>query len=275
MNEQTLHTETSLTLDVVVLEGTLPASQDFYAATLSPLISESDGTVEADMHGTGRFELAPAATAPHIRGEKASSSFPGYVVTYALAQPGEVQAVMDAAARAGAQVLKPAKSALFGSFAGSFRAPDGSVWKVAADSHKNKGQAATSPRPTEISIILGVENPKASRTFYQALGMRTDRDYGSKYIDFHPQEDAVRLCLMPRSALAKDVGVGDPGTGTGAMALRHNAETREGLDQLTADARSAGGRSTALHEQPPESGPSYFTDPDGFLWTLSTSCPDL
>lgn len=270
MNEQTRHAESSLALDVVTLAGDRPASKDFYAAVFNPLMTETAGSVEVDMHGTGRFELAPAATAAGSGGEGASSTFPGYVVTYALAQPSEVQAVMDAAAGAGARVLKQAKKALFGSFSGSFRAPDGSIWKVAADSNKSKGPAATAPRPTEISIILGVEDPKASRNFYQALGMATDRDYGNKYIDFQPQQGAVRLCLMPRAVLAKDVGIDNPGEGTGRLTLRHRPETREGIDQLKAAARTAGGRSTAPPERTAGSEPSHFTDPDGFHWMLST-----
>lgn len=270
MNEQTRHTKALFALDVVTLAGDPAASKDFYAAVFGPLMSESAGSVEVDMHGTGRFELAPATTVGS-GGEGASSSFPGIVVTYALAQPSEVQAVMDAAAHAGAQVLKPAKKALFGSFSGSFRAPDGSIWKVAADSNKNKGPAAAAPRPTEISIILGVNDPKASRTFYQSLGMTTDRDYGNKYIDFQPQQGAARLCLMPRGVLAKDVGIDDPGHGTGALTLIHHVETSEDIDQLIAAAESGGGRRVAPQEQAAEGDPSHFADPDGFRWLLSSS----
>ncbi|CAM3492536.1 VOC family protein [Isoptericola cucumis] len=268
MNEQTRHTETSLALDVVTLAGDLPASKEFYASAFSPLISESAETVDVDMHGTGRFELAPPTTTG-AGSEGESSPFPGYVVTYALAQPAEVQAVMDAAAHAGAHVLKPAKKALFGSFSGAFRAPDGSIWKVAADSNKKSGEAAAVPRPTEISIILGVKDPRASRTFYQALGMATDRDYGNKYIDFQPQQGAARLCLMPRAVLAKDVGIDDPGHRTGGLALGHRTETQEGLDQLMSAAESAGGSPVAPQEPAAGSDSSHFTDPDGFRWSLS------
>ncbi|CEG86643.1 VOC family protein [Propionibacterium freudenreichii] len=271
MNEQTRHTKTLFALDVVTLAGDPDASKDFYAAAFGPLMSKSAGSVEVDMHGTGRFELASATTDDGSGGEGASSSFPGYVVTYALAQPSEVQAVMDTAAHAGAQVLKPAKKALFGSFSGSFRAPDGSIWKVAADSNKNKGPVAAAPRPTEISIILGVKDPKASRAFYQALGLKTDRDYGNKYIDFHPVDGAVRLCLMQRGVLAKDVGINDPGDGTGGLTLSHRAATNEDIEQLIAVADSSGSRSATPQAHEAELGSGHFADPDGFRWNLSTS----
>lgn len=270
MNENNGHAQASLALDVVMLAGDCAASKDFYAAALGPLMNDNAGAVEVDMHGTGRFELAPATITADSGDQGGTLAFPGYVVTYALTKPSEVQAVMNAAAEAGAQVLKPAKKALFGSFSGSFRAPDGSIWKVAADSNKNKGASEGVPRPTEISIILGVKDPKASRTFYQALGMATDRDYGNKYIDFQPQQGAARLCLMQRAVLAKDVGINEPGEGTGGLSLRHHAETGEALDQLTATAESAGGSRVVSQEQVAEASSRHFADPDGFRWILST-----
>ena len=270
MNDRARHGELSLALDVVTLVGELSAAQEFYAKALDPSMTDRAGAIDVDMNGTGRFQLAP--TSPGAAGpgaETETSQFPGYVVTYALAQPVDVQAVMDAARRAGAEVLKPAKKALFGSFSGSFRAPDGSVWKVAADSDKNTGPAAAAPRPTEISIILGVKDAKASRKFYQALGMTTDRDYGSKYIDFHPSDGAVRLCLMPRTALAKDVGIDNSGDGVSAMVLGHCA-AGDDVDRLLTAAEFAGGRPVTPHGQTEQAGRSHFTDPDGVLWTLTS-----
>lgn len=40
------------------------------------------------------------------------------------------------------------------------------------------------PKPTEIATFLGVATPKASKTFYVALGVTIDRDYGNKFVDF-------------------------------------------------------------------------------------------
>lgn len=258
-----------LTLDVVRLEGDLATSADFYAAAFGPVLTERDGAVEMDLHGAGRFELAPTASADGTGGDDDPTPFPGYVVTYALAQPSEVRAVMDAAVHAGAHVLKPAKKALFGSFSGAFRAPDGSVWKIAADSSRDRGAGGGDPRPTEISIILGVQAPTASRTFYQALGMETDRDYGNKYIDFRPVDSAVRLCLMQRAVLAKDVGIDDPGRGAEGLALDHRVEDGPGRDQLVHAAESAGGGSVAPPERTDAPDAGHFTDPDGFRWRLS------
>ena len=134
-----------------------------------------------------------------------SSRFGRVVVTYVLEQPSEVRAVMAAAIERGAQVLKPAKKALFGSFSGSFRAPDGLVWKLASDKGRNTAEASTEPRPTEVTFILGVREPKESRGFYMGLGMKVDRDYGSKYIDFAP----VTMSRWSNSGTSEDEVIAD------------------------------------------------------------------
>lgn len=99
-----------------------------------------------------------------------TAGFRGHVLIYIVSQPTEVEMVMKAAIEAGAEVLEPTKKALVGSFSGLFRIPDGAIWKLASASNKDTGPAAQPPRPTETTIILGVEKPKASKAFYQALG---------------------------------------------------------------------------------------------------------
>ena len=45
--------------------------------------------------------------------------------------PAEVEAVMEQARRAGAQVVKPAQRAFWGGYTGYFKDPDGHLWEVA------------------------------------------------------------------------------------------------------------------------------------------------
>lgn len=85
---------------------------------------------------------------------------------------------------AGAAVLKPAKKGFFGGFTAVFQASDGSIWSPAAPTKKDTGRAQARPQPTEAGAILGVADPKASKVFYEALGLTVDRDYGDKFIDF-------------------------------------------------------------------------------------------
>ena len=42
----------------------------------------------------------------------------------------EVEAVMEEAARAGAEIIKPARDTFYGGYAGYFRDPNGHVWEV-------------------------------------------------------------------------------------------------------------------------------------------------
>lgn len=197
----------------------------FYASAFgAPVTTEAVGRV--DLHGKGTIELVASDASLADR-------FGRVVMTYVLEQPSEVRAVMDAAVARGARVLKPAKKALFGSFSGSFASPDGLIWKLASDKGKDTAPPAVEPRPTEVTIILGVREPKESRSFYAGLGMQVDRDYGSKYIDFVLTSGTARLCLMQSGVLAKDVGVADSSEAS-EIALVH--------------------------------GTDAFVDPDGFRW---------
>lgn len=215
-------------------------ASEFYADVFG--VAATTGSVRSiDLHGRGVLELV-SSDAP------LSSRFGRVVVTYVLEQPSEVRAVMAAAIERGAQVLKPAKKALFGSFSGSFRAPDGLVWKLASDKGRNTAEASTEPRPTEVTFILGVREPKESRGFYMGLGMKVDRDYGSKYIDFAPVTGAARLCLMQSPVLAKDVGIDDSAEAS-PITLVHRA----------------GDHSPGAQDS--------FIDPDGFVWVVETTNP--
>ena len=177
---------------------------DFYQNAFGALVERRGDVVDVDLHGIGSLRLAP--------GSGSDEAFPQFIVTYILPQPSSVRTAMETASHHGGQILKPAKKALFSSFSGVLRSPDGVIWKLAAASNKDTPSAGTTPQPTEITLILGVNDPVASKHFYTDLGMRTDRDYGSKYIDFEPVEGAARLCLMQRAVLAKDVGLTDDGT---------------------------------------------------------------
>src|SRR5699024_8466962 len=101
-------------------------AHDFYAAVFSPETVAHREDVTLDLHGTGRLDLYRAGET------QAPSVFCGYTLNYTVDQPSEVEAIMSAAANAGAEVVKPAKKSLFAGVAGVFRAPDGTVWKIAA-----------------------------------------------------------------------------------------------------------------------------------------------
>ncbi|TCP56147.1 putative lactoylglutathione lyase [Tamaricihabitans halophyticus] len=231
-------------------------AQRFYADTFVP------ADVVA-VHGAEEL-AADAATKP------ATSGFRGYVMSYVVSQPSEVRFVLDAAVRAGATVLKPAKKSLFGAFSAVYQAPDGAIWKLSAPTKKDTGPAAEPPAPTETAALLGVAEPKATKEFYTALGMTADRDYGNKYIDFRPTPGTARLALMTRPVLAKDVGVAADGSGFSSVVLGARAESPESVEAILAAAASAGGRVVNPAVETEQGGyAGSFADPDGFVWQIA------
>ena len=263
--------ELTMELDEVALGvPDVPAARRFYTAAFSSDAAGLGDHVGIDLHGAGRLSLHDvAALAAGAGAGPATSGFRGYVMSYVVDQPSEVEAVLAAAVAGGATVLKPAKKALFAGFTAVFRAPDGAVWKLAAATRKDTGPAGQPPRPTEVGALLGVAEPKASAAFYAALGMTVDRDYGSKYVDFRLPAGSFRLGLMPRKALAKDAGVDDDGAGFRAVVLDRRAGSRAEVDALLAAAVAAGGRLAVAAAEAEGGCAGYLADPDGFVWRVA------
>ncbi|UED84254.1 VOC family protein [Streptomyces profundus] len=261
----------NLSLDTVALAAPdVHRARAFYTAALSLDVADQEDPAGSETRETAPFALsANDALAAEAGVGSTTSGFRGYVLTCGVDQPTEVRTLMDAAARSGAETLKPAKRALFGSFSGSFRAPDGAVWKLAAGTNKDTGPPAAAPRPVETTAILGVAAPKKSKVFYEALGMTVDRDYGNKYIDFRPTADAARLCLMGRAVLAKDAGTSHDGSGFPGLVLTHRAASRGDVETLLEAAATAGGRITAAAGETGHGYSGCFADPDGFLWRVA------
>ena len=227
----------------------------------------------ADVHGTGHLTFEPVdELAREVGSSPTTTGFRGYVLSSIFSGPSEVEALLAAASDGGAAVIKPAKKQFFGEFAASYRAPDGTVWKLAAASKKDLSPVPDPPVPVETAIYLGVAAPKASKMFYEALGMQADHDYGNKFVDFVVADGASRLGLLPRDGLAKDVGVEAHGDGFTAAVLTHSVASREEVDALVAAAVSAGGQGSAsanLTEQGAYAG--YFSDPDGYHWKVTST----
>lgn len=184
---------------------------------------------------------------PHlnVRASGASSTgFHGFALSLVASQPGNVDALVDAALEAGATTLKPATKVFWG-YGGVVRAPDGTICKVATS--KKKDTEPATRRIDQIALLLGVADVKASRRFYVDRGLAVAKSFGGRYVEFDTPSSAVTLALYPRRALAKDTGVSETGTeGTGST-------RRTGSHRIV-----LGG----------DAGP--FTDPDGFVWEAAS-----
>jgi predicted lactoylglutathione lyase len=161
--------------------------------------------------------------------EEPASGFRGFTLSLIVSQPATVDALVGSALDAGATALKPVKKSFWG-YGGVLRAPDGTSWKVATSSKKNKGPATR--EIDDIVLLLGVEDVRASKSFYADRGLEVKKSFGGKYAEF--ATDNIKLALYGRRALAKDAGVEPDGNGSHGIAIGSQAEP--------------------------------FSDPDGFAW---------
>jgi catechol 2,3-dioxygenase-like lactoylglutathione lyase family enzyme len=60
-----------------------------------------------------------------------ASGFGGFTLAHNVRSRDEVDDIVDAARRAGAEVTNPPRETFYGGYAGFFRDPDGHVWEIA------------------------------------------------------------------------------------------------------------------------------------------------
>ena len=260
----------ALTLDTIILGvRQVAGAHDFYASAF-PAAHTGGHADSLTLNGTGKLAFQQVeALAADVDADPATSGFRGFVVSSIVKQPSDVRSLLSAATASGASVIKPAKKQVFGEFTATYEAPDGALWKLAASSKKDSTPVSTSPKPTETAIYLGVTEPKASKVFYEALGMTTDRDYGDKFIDFTISEGVCRLGLLTRRSLGKDVGVDTHGDGFSAVVLTHVARSSDEVDRILTTAESAGGRVDSKAATTDDGGyAGYFDDLDGHHWKV-------
>ena len=205
-----------------------------------------------------------------------SSGFRAFTLSYILDRGDDVDAVMTNAQRAGAEVLRPARRALWGGYSGYFADPDGYLWKVASNkrprSSARGGDAARRTiKPREIAVTLGVEDFKKVKEFYKNLGCPIDKSFGS-FATFALGDRSSTLGLYRRRTLAKDAGVSEGGTGFHGFTLSHLAATGEEVDKMLSQAAGAGATIAKQAETASWGGYSgYFADPDGNLWKVAAA----
>lgn len=65
-----------------------------------------------------------------VGASREGSGFSGIVFNYVVRSEARVDAVMEEAEKAGAQILKPAATLQWGGYGGTFADPDGYVWSI-------------------------------------------------------------------------------------------------------------------------------------------------
>ncbi|MBI3143901.1 MAG: VOC family protein [Pseudogulbenkiania sp.] len=124
-------------------------------------------------------------------------------------------------------------------------------------------------KPRISMITLGVADlPRAVQFYEQGLGLPR-HPMEAADVAFFPL-DGTWLALYPWAALAEDATVPAEGSGFRGCALAHNVSTREEVDQVLAQAVSAGARLVKPAQDAFWGGyTGYFADPDDHLWEVA------
>lgn len=130
-------------------------------------------------------------------------------------------------------------------------------------------------KPRITLVTLAVEDLERAVRFYRdGLGWATDGIVGQEFehgaVAFFELEQGLRLALWPRASLAHDSGLpAAPGSPT-QFCLAHNVRSREEVDAVMAQARTAGATvAKSPHDTFYGGYAGYFQDPDGHLWEVA------
>jgi predicted lactoylglutathione lyase len=118
-----------------------------------------------DLTAAERFYTAAFGLGPQVRlraSEPPTSGFRAFTLSLVVSQLATVDAFIRAALDAGATSLKPAAKQFWGGYSGVVQAPDGTIWKLATSSKKNRAPATR--EIDEIVLLLGVADFVASKT---------------------------------------------------------------------------------------------------------------
>jgi uncharacterized protein len=123
-------------------------------------------------------------------------------------------------------------------------------------------------KPRISMITLGVRDLARSVKFYEQ-GLGFPRMASPPQVAFFTL-NGTWLGLYGRDALAEDATVSSEGHGFGAIALAHNVESQEQVDEVVNQALAAGATLAKKPQKVFWGGYSgYFKDPDGHLWEVA------
>jgi predicted lactoylglutathione lyase len=125
-----------------------------------------------------------------------------------------------------------------------------------------------SPMEQRLSLVtLGVRELARARTFYEALGWKTNAAPDDDVVFF--KSGGMVVALWGRDELQKDTAVPDSG-GWGGVTLAHNVRSPGEVDAVIAEAEAAGG--TIARVGAPTFWGGYsgvFVDPEGHAWEVA------
>ncbi len=129
-------------------------------------------------------------------------------------------------------------------------------------------------KPRITVLTLGVDDLERSLAFYrEGLGLPSDGIVGTEFehgaVAFFDLQAGLKLAIWPRSSIAHDAGVPLGARSATELTLGHNVNTRQEVDAVMEQARSAGAVITQeAHDTFWGGYAGYFLDPDGHLWEV-------
>jgi hypothetical protein len=129
-------------------------------------------------------------------------------------------------------------------------------------------------------ITLAVRDLESALAFYRdGLGFETRGITATEFAgdDVNPAgaivlfrlNGGMMFALYPKSELAKDAKVKEAATQSGAFSLGQTVANRSDVDEVLAQAETAGAIITDKpHDRPWGIYSGYFRDPDGHLWEI-------
>lgn len=176
------------------------------------------------------YEAIGVADRVRLRQSSApTSGFRGWSLSLVVAQPDDVDALIEGALEAGASAQQPAKKSIWG-YGGAVTAVDGTLVTFASSSKKRTG--TLSGRIDACVVQLGAADVRASKQFYTEQGFVVARSMG-KYVEFE-SGPSIQLTLNSPKTVAKLGDMSSEGTGSHRVVFASDA--------------------------------GDFTDPDGFEW---------
>jgi catechol 2,3-dioxygenase-like lactoylglutathione lyase family enzyme len=122
------------------------------------------------------------------------------------------------------------------------------------------------------TIMLGVGDVDRAKKFYaEGLGCEIEQDF-SGFVKLGMGEGSSSVALYEWEAAAQDAGVSAEGSGFRGSSFHFITDSRDVVDEVMRTAMAAGGtlvREAAAAEWGGYFG--YFSDPDGYLWKVTTA----
>ncbi|TMD99216.1 MAG: VOC family protein [Chloroflexi bacterium] len=130
-------------------------------------------------------------------------------------------------------------------------------------------------KPRITIITLGVDDLEKSLTFYRdGLGLPTQGIIGKEFehgaVAFFDLQPGLKLALWPQASIAHDTNLAQTDHSPTELTIGHNVSSREEVDAVMQQARSAGAQIITPARETFWGGyAGYFKDPDDHLWEVA------